>query len=85
MPALLGALAVLGATSGGTEQQLVSRWLMALIALDQRDTETAGTAYEKLAEEDPDIDTVQQASLEADRVLLELRKERRELGLPRCS
>jgi hypothetical protein len=79
-----GALAQAGAASDNTEHQLASVWLEALIALDQQDAAAAEAKYQELVERDPDIDTVQQASIEADRVLLDMRRERGELGPSAC-
>ena len=88
------ALAMAGAASDNTEHQLASVWLEALIALDEKDSAAAEAKYQELVDQssrekaeadvDPDIDTAQQASIEADRVLLDMRKERRELGLAAC-
>ena len=44
----------------------------------------AEAKYQQLVELDSDIDTAQQASIEADRVLLDMRAERRELGTAAC-
>ena len=56
-----------------------------MIAVDRRDSEAAQELFEAVAAADSDIDTVQQASLETDRVVLDLRRERRESGLDSCS
>jgi len=78
------ALAQAGATSDNPEHQLASVWLEALIALDQKDSAVAEAKFQELVERDADIDTAQQASIEADRVLLDMRQERRDLGLAAC-
>ena len=78
------ALAQAGATSANKDHQLASVWLEALIALDQQDTTSAEKKYQEIVVQDTDIDSAQQASIEADRVLLDMRSERRDLGLAAC-
>ena len=78
------ALAQAGAASDNKEHQLASVWMEALIALDQKDSAAAEAKYQELVDLDSDIDTAQQASIEADRVLLDMRQERRDLGLAAC-
>ena len=60
---------------------ITSTWLEAMIAVDQRDDAGANQFFERIVRDDPDIDTVQQASLETDKVILDMRRERRDLGL----
>lgn len=79
------ALANAGATSSDPEHQLTSLWLQALIATDRRDPETAEQYLPQLVEQDGDIDTVQQASLSVDQLVLDLRQERRDLDMPSCT
>lgn len=71
------ALAKVGATSKNETHRVASLWLEAIVAVDRRDTKTAQTYFEQIIEIDPDFDTVQQASLETDVVVLEVRAERR--------
>jgi hypothetical protein len=59
--------------------------MQAMIAVDNRDNERADKEFERLIIFDPDIDTKEQARMETDRIVLELRKERRELKMPGCS
>jgi len=77
-------LAKVGATSSNSDYRITSVWLEAMIAVDQRDTAAAEDLYAQITEADPDIDTEQQASLETDKVILQMRSERRDLGLPAC-
>ena len=56
-----------------------------MIAVDERDTERAEAYFKKLVKSDPDIDTLQQATLATDQAVLDLRTERREMGLPSCN
>ena len=73
-----------GATSQNKDHRLASLWLEAMVAVDQRDTESADAYYQDVVKWDPEIDTVQQASLATVQAILDLRTERRELGLPSC-
>jgi gas vesicle protein len=75
------ALAKVGATSENEDYRITSIWLDAMIAVDQRDSEKTDEYLAEIVEKDPDIDTVQQASIESDKVVLEMRNERRELGI----
>ena len=52
-----------------------------MIAVDKRDSGAAEDFFGRIVEEDADIDTVQQASLETNRVILDMRKERRSLDI----
>ena len=75
------ALAQVGAVSENEDHRITSIWLDAMVAVDQRDSKKANQYFEEIAEKDPDIDTVQQASIETDKVVLDMRTERRELGV----
>lgn len=78
------ALAQVGAVSDNPDHQLASLWLEAVIAVDQGNSDRATGVYPRIVDQDRDIDSAQQASLEADRVMLEMREERRALGIPSC-
>ena len=52
-----------------------------LIAVDQNSMDEAATLHDRIAVQDPDIDTAQQASIEVDRAILEVRAYRREEGI----
>jgi hypothetical protein len=78
------ALAKAGGTSQSKDHRLASLWLEAMIAVDTRDTAEAEAYYKELVKADPDIDTVQQAGIATDQAVLNLRTERREMGLPSC-
>ncbi len=75
------ALAKAGAASNNPDHKLSSIWLQALIANDLRQTDRTVQLYQQLITVDGDIDTEQQASLEADKVLMDVRKERRDKGV----
>ena len=74
-------LAQAGATVDDPEYQLASRWIEALIAVDAKDSATAERVYGQLVDLDADIDSVQQASIEADKAILDVRQIRREEGI----
>jgi len=78
------ALVQVGAVSDNPDHQLAALWLEAVIAGDQGDSARAKTVYPRIVDHDRDIDSAQQASLEADRFMLEMREERRTLGIPSC-
>ena len=78
------ALARAARTSSNLDYRITSYWLEAMTAVDMRDSKTAAEIYDDIVRIDPDIDTVQQASIETDKAVLDLRSERRELGFPRC-
>ena len=78
------ALVQVGAVSDNPDHQLAALWLEAVIAGDQGDSARAKTVYPRIVDHDHDIDSAQQASLEADRFMLEMREERRALGIPSC-
>jgi|GEM_PF-1345079 len=74
------ALAGVGAASDKPDHQLASLWLKAIIANDLRQNERTTELYPQIVAADRDIDTTQQASLETDKVLMDVRQERREKG-----
>ena len=78
------ALAQVGAVSDNPDHQLAALWLEAVIAGDQGDSARAKTVYPRIVDHDRDIDSAQQASLETDRFMLDVREERRALGMPSC-
>ena len=78
------ALVQVGAVSDNPDHQLAALWLEAVIAGDQGDSARAKTVYPRIVDHDRDIDSAQQASLETDRFMLEMREERRALGIPSC-
>ena len=75
------ALAKAGAASSNPDHRLSSIWLEALIASDLRQKERTAELYQQLVSADGDIDTAQQASLETDKVLMDVRQERRAKGI----
>lgn len=74
-------LAQAGATVENEEHRLASLWLEAMIVVDQRKQDEAAVYYEQLADRDPEIDTAQQASIEVDKAILDIREYRREEGI----
>lgn len=75
------ALAKAAATSSNEDYRITSVWLEAMVAIDQRDEASANESFQRIVSADPDIDTVQQASLETDKVILDMRRERRDLSI----
>ena len=75
------ALAKAGAASSNPDHKLSSIWLEALIASDLRQKERTAELYQQLVSADGDIDTAQQASIETDKVLMDVRQERRAKGI----
>ncbi len=75
------ALAKVAATSQDEWHQLAGLWLEAMVAVDERDTATADAMYQRIVAEDPEIDTVQQASMATDQAVLDMRDERWEIGI----
>jgi len=78
------ALAQVAATSKNMNHRLASLWLEAMTAVDQRNTSKAQSSFQTLAKWDPDIDTVQQASLAADQAVLDMRSEHGDIGIAPC-
>jgi len=78
------ALAKVGATSNDSVHRLASVWLEAMTAVDGKNSQKAQTTFQTLAERDPEIDTVQQASLATDQAVLDMRSERGEIGIGPC-
>jgi hypothetical protein len=76
-------LAQAGKAATDPDHQLAAEWLMAIIAVDTRNTGEKTKAFERLVQMDRDIDTTQQASLEVDKIVLEMRDERTQMGI-RC-
>ncbi len=75
------ALATAGGASSNPDHQLASLWLKALIANDLKQTDRTAELYQQIINADADIDTEQQASLETDKVLMDVRQERRAQGI----
>ncbi len=78
------ALAGAGATAANVDHQRASVWLEAMTAVDQKDRKRSEDFYKSLVASDPDIDTVQQASLVTDQAVLDMRAERKEIGIGAC-
>lgn len=74
-------LAQAGGTSPNHDYRLAGKWMEALIAVDRRDMDNANLLFEELVIVDNDIDSVQQASIEADKAILEFRSIRRDEGI----
>ena len=78
------ALAKVGAVSQDPYHKLGAIWLDAMTATDQKDRGKADMSFQSLVERDPEIDTVQQASLATDQAVLDMRAERGEIGIGPC-
>lgn len=70
------ALAGAGETSNDSNHRLAAVWIKAMIAVDQRKDEKAKSVFDQLIAMDPILDTQAQASIEVDKLVLEMRKER---------
>jgi len=79
------ALAKAGETSQDANHRLAAIWVLAMTAVDNKDYDRADQEFDRLITFDPDIDTRDQARMETDRVVLEMRRERRDLGMAACS
>jgi len=75
------ALAGVAATSSVHNHQLAALWLEAMVAVDSKDTARAHQAFNTIVQHDSDIDTVQQASMATDSAVLDMRAERRDIGI----
>ncbi|CAB1081357.1 hypothetical protein D1AOALGA4SA_9010 [Olavius algarvensis Delta 1 endosymbiont] len=75
------ALAKAGENSSNPYHKLSSLWLKALIANDLRQKDRTAKLYQQIVSADADIDTKQQASLETDIVLMDVRQERWDRGI----
>jgi hypothetical protein len=74
-------LAQAAATIDDPEFRLASRWIEAFVAVDLKDQSTANDLFPVLVSLDPEVDTVQQASIEADKAIVEIRDIRRQEGI----
>ena len=74
-------LAQAGATVDDPEYSLASLWIEMLIAVDIKDSAGGQRISGDLVKFDSDIDTIQQASIEADRAILDVRQIRRDEGI----
>lgn len=79
------ALAGVGATSDAPDHKLAAVWLEAMTSIDEKNTKRAEGTFASLVENDPEIDTAQQASIATDKAVLDMRSERAELGIGSCS
>lgn len=70
--------------SANASHQLAAVWLRAMIATDARNQNAADTAFARLVELDPEIQSIRNASDETNEALTALRGERRSLGIS-CS
>ena len=70
------ALAGAGELSNDANHRIVAVWVKAMIAVDQKDAETANAEFDRIIELDPIIDTRDQVRIEVDKLVLEMRKER---------
>ena len=70
------ALATAGETSTNKNHKLAAVWIKAMIAVDKQNNEEANKEFDRLISIDPIIDTREQAKIETDKLVLEMRKER---------
>lgn len=70
------ALSEAGELSNDANHRVVAVWIKAMVAVDQRDGESANKEFERLIVLDPIVDTKDQAKIEVDKLVLEMRKER---------
>jgi len=75
------ALAGVAATSDDPTFRITSVWLQAMVAVDRADIEGSHAIFNELVAVDPDIDSPQQASITTDQAVLDMRGERRDLGI----
>jgi len=74
-------LAQAAATIDDPEFRVASRWIEVFVAVDLKDQPAAAELYPVLVSLDPEIDTIQQAAIEADKAILEIRDIRRQDGI----
>jgi hypothetical protein len=74
-------LAQAAATIDDPEFRLGSRWIEVLVAVDLKDQAVAAELYPVLVSLDPEINTIQQAAIEADKAILEIRDIRLQEGV----
>ena len=79
--ALIAATA--GENASAASHQLAATWLRAIIAFDQKRTNSGNAALQNLIVIDPEISTMEEAEEAAQDLLAELRVERRAAGI-RC-
>ena len=70
------ALAGVGELSNDANHRVVAVWIKAMIAVDQQDRAIADKEFDRIIALDSIIDTRDQASIEVDKLVLEMRKER---------
>ena len=75
------AYASVSALSDNEDYRLTSIYLRAAVALDQGDDAAAREIYGEIVSEDHQVASIQQASLYLDEVVLDMRYERRDLGI----
>ena len=75
------AYAAVAATSTNEEFYITSVYLRAAVAVEQGDTAKADTIFDEIAKIDYQVDSAQQARLVLEEVILDMRAERRELGI----
>ena len=74
-------LAQAAATIDDPEFRVASRWIEVFVAVDREDQAAATELFPVLVSLDPEIHTIQQASIEADKAILEIRDIRRQDGI----
>lgn len=70
------ALAGAGELSSDANHRVTAVWIKAMVAVDQQDGASANQEFDRLIVLDPIVDTRDQARMETDRLVVEMRKER---------
>jgi uncharacterized membrane protein len=73
--------AMAGANSDLLSHRLASSWLEAMIALDQKDSKTAHRAYQQVVAQDDSVANVEQAKKETTDALVDVRADRKNMGI----
>ena len=73
--------AMAGANSDLLSHRLASSWLEAMIALDQKDSKTAHRAYQQVVAQDDSVANVEQAKDETTDALVDVRADRKNMGI----
>jgi hypothetical protein len=73
--------AMAGANSDMLSHRLAASWLEAMIALDQKDSKTAHRAYQQVVAQDHSVASIEQAKSETTDALVDVRADRKNLGI----
>ena len=70
-----------GANSDMLSHRLAASWLEAMIALDQKDSKTAHRAYQQVVAQDDSVANLEQAKDETTDALVDVRADRKNMGI----